>query len=89
MKTIKLDIAYDYFGGVYRTALLANPPSKSFLKQARIALTEQLSELIEDPICRARLADVFVKQDFEDAKQDIGTLNRTLTKQVFRLPRAV
>ncbi len=59
MKTIKLDIAYDYFGGVYRTAFLANPPSKSFLKQARIALTEQLSERIEDPICRARLADDF------------------------------
>ena len=58
-------------------------------KQARIALTEQLSERIEDPICRARLADDFVKQDFEDDKQDIGTLNRTLTKQVFRLPRAV
>ena len=58
MKTIRLETMYEYNDGS-KTEILAHAPSKSFLRQARIALTEQLSERVEDPVCKAHLADSF------------------------------
>ncbi len=58
MKTIKLDTMYEYYGGKKTTILtLAKPPSKSFLMQARIAITKLLMEHIDNPDHRAHLTD--------------------------------
>lgn len=58
MRTIKLETMYEYNDGS-KTKILAKPPSKSFLAQARIALTKWLSGCIEDPLYQTHLTEYF------------------------------
>lgn len=55
-KAIKFETLYEFQKG-NKPQILANPPSKSFLTQARIALTEQLAEWIEDSFCKAHFVE--------------------------------
>lgn len=73
-KAITLETLYEFQKGD-KPEILAYPPSKSFLAQARIELTEQLTDRIENPFCRAHFAECL------DARIDWSGLSRFAGKK--------